>query len=960
LSEYKINDKRTKLEIDKLINFCKDLVIKDEELADELETIDSSKKGYALVSAILKTDKITDYVITQKDLDSVELNSGLIFNNKYVTLSFSKYNPQFIPEELQEFVLDYKRYKLYREYMAIGDLNPYYEGLYQDYEKAYERVYQTYEEFINSERKCFYVIARRAADYSILSYPDKIFSVDELSEYRNIYYECQNYFTTVLYNEAYKIGNKKYNNFARLLIVFMSMQRFMNARIENITNIDFYDNYSIRNMFISYGLDYFSDMPQTYQRRILKNINDLLATKGTTKAIVSVLQLFGYQNINVFKYILAKDYKRDEFDKPILSEPDLKFLKIPHDTNRIEKEILNATSYSYDSFIADDPLWQVSDRDKQDLINNSFNYVETKYIGINSTMNLLKQTLDLSYFYSLILDIEKTHDDSFNLLSYYNIDISKSKIGVVETVIALQSLVLRRMGYKDNILTGLNSTAYVNGCNYDEILEKVKFRETSISHGMNESDEAMEHYKYLSPEFINRYKGQTLSSIVQDGTMTKDKLVEIYLNNQSMREDMEKQILEAEDYHTYKKLLKLYEVNFVTNIRDEIFMKEDGTYYETYRDFVKSRSEDLYDFINIEVDGDITSTENTMKFEDLILTLCNSLDVFLNDDNMDFFLTNNILSVNYIKTFMYRLINVIKSYTIDIKELSVVYVLDSKFLSAIHYFDETTFKVEFKQTELVNLSHIQEYHNNNSYGDRLFEEFEYKLVSKTFLSLFEGIPFEDLKVITNESKFSEFLEAFEDQINVNNVQSLGEALLMFNLFDEIGIITKTMFIDGLTKLFDKKEIMSQHRIVEFMEYFLDKFYVTETSQRYGEIFVPKEHNVLYMEMVNDENLNLNELMDFIHIIIRKDSLKILEYVLGNKNIFSFKGSINLSYQTLYYMLNIVNNLNLELEHKVITKALTFDADLVNFNDELNTLNKEVYLGSKLDMRENFTITITDN
>ena len=55
-------------------------------------------------------------------------------------------------------------------------------------------------------------------------------------------------------------------------------------------------------IFESNGVKYFKDIPLRYQIALVKNLNKLIKFKSTDKCIVDIISLFGFRNINAFKY----------------------------------------------------------------------------------------------------------------------------------------------------------------------------------------------------------------------------------------------------------------------------------------------------------------------------------------------------------------------------------------------------------------------------------------------------------------------------------------------------------------------------------------------------------------------------------------------------------------------------------------------------------------------------------
>jgi len=519
-------DKRSIVEINNLIDFCEKLVIKDQEKADEAETIDSSTRAYELTRVMLradnlsnyirpsiKNDSLTDYVITKRDIQKInktkEKVSSLTDEEKYQLLDLKRsqnyvdytitktdirlINPvketlESLTDKEKDQLLELKRFQVYTNYMKKGDYNDYYAKIYKYYIEEKEEIITSPEEFTANTNLPFFVAARLYPNFSILHYKEGILSSVEVAKFKECYNYCLNYFMKVCYNKAYKIDNPNYDNLCKLVIIFMTIQRFLASRMENMDDIDFFDEYSIRNLFLSYGLDYFFDFPLKYQKRILKNINYLIKNKGTTKAIINVLDIFGFDNIKVMKYFLCKDYEKDSAGNILIDKPSLHFYGMDVEIENIEEGLQdkNTIVYDYEEFIKDDKYWYVSSENSDDneyydqyltVLNDSFNFIYSKYISIDSFMNLTKFGIDFSNFNNLLYQIEEKYKNKdgigLNKLYFYNYNVSPQKINLLNAVLCLYSLVMKKYNYVDNIVKAPSAIARVYGFNYNDLLDDV-------------------------------------------------------------------------------------------------------------------------------------------------------------------------------------------------------------------------------------------------------------------------------------------------------------------------------------------------------------------------------------------------------------------------------------------------------------------------------------------------------
>jgi hypothetical protein len=753
------------------------LVIKDTDLAGETETMSSMKRAYEFINAMLRADSIEEYIVTQSDLNEMDSMCG---TNYIIYKSVSS-----MPEGVVEEVLNFKRFKLYQEFMEKGDENSYYQDIYDTYYASETTIYDDIKDFNRATSLPILASMRLASDFSLLWYPSDILSAVEVSKFKTAYSRALTYFMKVCYNEAYQVTNVDYKKLCRMFIVFLAMKQYLNMRLENVDDIDFFDEYSIRNLFLSYGLDYFFDMPLKYQRRILKNINQLIKNKGTDKGLVSVLSVFGFDNIKIMRYILAKEYEKDpETGKILIDNPQLRFYELSNSDTRIEDAIANANEYDYDSFVAEDKYWQLTDEQTALLYKEDFNYIYSKYISVASYLDMMEYSFQFSYFVNFIYRIEDmfhVQEDKSDLdkLFFYDTLIGSGKIGLFDSILALFSLVMKKYNFKDVILTNPNSIARVYDFNLDEFTREVKFYKD----------------KKLLPSTIEAYKKEHLYYPDPDDSFTQSDLIELFTHNYEFRKELETIILEENDRRKYQMYQSLYKCCFLGKYRSEVFGD-----FETFKDYLEVNSPELYNYIDqCEEKAATVGNDWDEVFNQYILEICNDIDVYLDDEALNFVIQGNSILTDYVREFIYQLINFIKSYTVSIKDLTTIYVFGDKFSNTIKYFDEIDFDDKQAIAELYNtndlitwgkseltidveeyLQYIEAYlkfcniFNQKDYLDMYNKDTIKTLTNIDFADLFRMFTCEDFKNFVKEVE--EFV-IVEGEIDFNYKQSYQEKLI---------------------------------------------------------------------------------------------------------------------------------------------------------------------------------------
>ncbi len=232
----------------------------------------------------------------------------------------------------------------------------------------------------------------------------------------------------------------------------------MNAKMESYFDVDTYDELKLKNGFISWGLDYFDDFPTTYKRKVYKAMNDLIRSKGTNEVFLRIRNIFQFARLNSHKDYLGKNKEN----------ANLVFYKTPIDE---QPDFRNNKKIVYEDLTDDDPYWRV---DKEDILEEDFNPTPTKYISVDTIIDLMDNNKKLSYLVTYLNEIMiynenlirtpmlrdksltrqealSTYgilDDSFN---FRNSKISSGKIKIFDALVALIVLVMKRMNWDETI-----------------------------------------------------------------------------------------------------------------------------------------------------------------------------------------------------------------------------------------------------------------------------------------------------------------------------------------------------------------------------------------------------------------------------------------------------------------------------------------------------------------------------
>lgn len=151
--------------------------------------------------------------------------------------------------------------------------------------------------------------------------------------------------------------------------------------------------------------------------------------KHSAHVLYDVLDLLGYDNIGITKYLLVKQHKLYQKDvesdltpsfsyKLMVDDDGFQYMTIDNsqmydyyfagvDMLSTDVQLGNipaANTFGYEEFTNDDSLWIHDDELVDKLENAEINYVETKYANIAITFRMQEKMFELVYMARLLLD----------------------------------------------------------------------------------------------------------------------------------------------------------------------------------------------------------------------------------------------------------------------------------------------------------------------------------------------------------------------------------------------------------------------------------------------------------------------------------------------------------------------------------------------------------------------------
>lgn len=732
--EYILNDIRT------VIN---NVIIKMSSQASMYETVESKRAGDVYVAAMMERDIFSSYRNYPVD---VLVKAGI---TDAVTIMEYHEDKWKIPHAKRPTVLKYMRESIINEYEELNDYyreligkpplaTPEEEFIYlteaqmqyykidevrpiHDYPKEIqiklERVVipeliklypeRTYLQHLGSKAVDL-VRAREAKNFEII-FTDIILDSVFLKAFFETYDFCREYFMSVIYNKTLTGIYNLYDNFIAMNIMIMTTQRLIVDMIKMSIDRDFFDLTSIKKMLDCYGIPFFEDLPLDYQRTIVKSLNMLIRSKSTDKVLYDIANVLMYERIQIFKYYLVKERLMDEEGEPLFiykTEIDdegnevkvldyEKMYKVYfQSTDIMEPNVIvaienKANQYHYDEVTRDDVYWWETDELKKELYEREYNFIDTKYLGINLMQNLNNLLYETCYYLNLLVDNKDTttpietrilNSDAMKTGTdylYITLDrFTTIPVSIFDAVVVLCALVSKKNGMKGNIITSTPSKILsVLGFNFELNFDLIK--------------QNIKKYKRI-------FKDQSILKYLDllDVQSVED-IDNLYYNFKNFAEFCSDIVANTTDIREYKAFKELYKVFTVREETGEAFMKTDGKVAGTYMEY-------LYDKV-----PHIAETIEQMHKDKLgvyIEHVIGKLNEIIPE--LEYLSSLNGTNNNIVLALT-SLINFFKSYTVDLRNLNVLYLFNDKFFNKIYMIDDPRLFIKLYPEEK-----IVSYHDN--------------------------------------------------------------------------------------------------------------------------------------------------------------------------------------------------------------------------------------------------------
>lgn len=643
-----------------------------------------------------KRKEVLTMTVTDFLAEYVELNNYYRMLNGQPNIGETgmKVPPEYIPGEIKD-IIDTSKY-LHEMSDSIIDIL-YTFGVMDIMIEQYPKM--GYLKRMGSRKIDIYK-ARKAYGFSLLytinDIPDVV-----MNRFKDTYELNRVYTLKTVYNDAFKLGSDYYDNFIQIFMLVQTMIDMIAEVPDMIIKREIFDIRMIKLIFESNGVDFFPEIPFKYQLAMVRNINRLIKYKSTTVNIVDICALFGFENIEVFKYFLLKErqvdrygeykfeYKEEVDEDGNVTEVedleknfDLKFIKVPIDG--IADNYLNDKSkfLDYDQIVAGDKYWNGDlphNFVKKSIIEKEFNYIQSKYLSVDTIYSLTELSFQLIYFHNMIFDDVRVEE--LLKLSIPNINTNRL-FKFVDVICYLYALKYEYHNLEDDIMDSPTKIMYIKGFNFKTDME-------TLGNYVKEQGFTLEEL------------GVSDFQIPENQILTYNQLMYIFTKNKSIYDHVINQMFNADNKKIYDIYKKIYDSLMLMELTTEFFRKDDGTMATSYTDFLKSRDIILYNSL-IEIKKIESMETKREKINNLINDIVYIIEQYTESDKYKYIFSYlPSVSAEAIKQYIYKVVNFFKSYKVDIMSINTIYKFDDKLDNKIKMIDSILFKYLYTKQDTI-------------------------------------------------------------------------------------------------------------------------------------------------------------------------------------------------------------------------------------------------------------------
>lgn len=582
--------------------------------------------------------------------------------------------------------------------------------------------------------------ARKAGRFEMLYCPTAD-STEVQTRYMDLLESNRLYMLYTTYSEAMKFQSDYYDNFMMIFLIIQTMIDMIIELPEYIIRRDVFDDRTCQYIFESNGVEYFPDIPLRYQISLVKNLNKLIKFKSSDKCIVDICSIFGIDNIQVFKYYILKSRNINNIVdmEYIYNEKD----KVDSEGNITKEEDLDK---DYDlNFIKvplgekyDDYIRVENNIKKYDSMVESDDYWDgdKEHDVVESDIKGMDFTVLRSKYYSVeaVIDITKRN---FTLTYFLNL-IMWNKIDSSKLTVSLPNISTKKKFELVDAIITLYTLSYI----YYGAEDTIQYEGQKIAKilGFNLEadlgkidDHLFEHHERMSMEMLGVDRFQLPPN---NQILSYNQLEDLYFNNKAIYDHVRSVLIDPPSKEIYDCYKYIYKSLFIMDFHLDYFILPNGEMAETYREFLRYKDPILYNFLeNIVIIKSVDARQKSCV--NAIQSITTYLKDYIDQDLIDLddvFSGLPSIAMDFIKRYVEEVVNFFKSFKIFTHDASILYLFNDKFENTVKLIDWCDLWYTLDKGDIVK---IEDWIKNNH--TELTQKERLELLDKVYFAIYRFV-----------------------------------------------------------------------------------------------------------------------------------------------------------------------------------------------------------------------------
>lgn len=467
--------------------------------------------------------------------------------------------------------------------------------------------------------------------------------------FREQYYGARNYIMATVYHREEFTSKDLYDPVIGMLMVTLAARNTLVPSEKDYLNFE-----EILDAILeSYGfLRYFQKFPFTYKRRLVIAMDQLLKVKGTDGVLVDVCKLFSPDNdLIANRYYLMKTHTKDADGNIVFSgDPNqdytLQFVRAAIQNRDISMQ--EEDRLAYDTVTESDYLWQLSQKEKEDLLGKDFNLMFTKYVDVEAAYDITSLVFEVCCFINLLLYAR----DNLSKVHIQNVYATGGKCSLFTMLNFLLAAMAKRAHFDGNIVYDPDSIAEIWRFNYDDIEDELR--------------RIVDKYELRIDVDRTLVEGFDVKLAKPQGNVTAPGVVNVYARNRELFDAILDEMNTTNDIDQYIALSNCKNILFTSATEQETFMKGDGSIASTYYEML----EDLDPRLTRKID----SLDDDDRLNSLIVYILEQLEAMFSSPELKYlFLNTPTVYATLIGKYIRIAINVFKSAPTQLRSINVFF-----------------------------------------------------------------------------------------------------------------------------------------------------------------------------------------------------------------------------------------------------------------------------------------------